>query len=166
MMWRWRSTIKFTTINKFTIAFKWNFPSAKSTRLFVLVAMRITGGGGANAWWKVERVMGDRCISRKCKGNVLSSCVISAYTNAVQCTSNDRWQRNNRKSWIAETNNLVKIIVGAKRADKRKWMRWEYGMDWRKVLRRNWWGVRGLLMWKKAVLIKGEEDRNCDGGLR
>ena len=35
--------------------------------------MRITAG--ANAWRKVEGVMGDRRISRKHTGNVLSSCI-------------------------------------------------------------------------------------------
>ena len=35
---------------------KWHFPTAKSTRLIALVAMRITAG--ANAWRKVEGVMG------------------------------------------------------------------------------------------------------------
>ena len=38
-----------------------------------LVTMRITVG--ANAWRKVEGGMGYRRISRKLKGNVLTSCV-------------------------------------------------------------------------------------------
>ena len=58
------------------------FPSAKSTRLIVLVVMRITAG--ANAWRKVEGVIGDRRISRKRKGNVLNSCVTPAYINALE----------------------------------------------------------------------------------
>ena len=38
---------------------------------------------GTKAWRKVEGVTGDIPISRKRKGNVLSYCVIPAYTNAV-----------------------------------------------------------------------------------
>ena len=86
-MWRWRSTSDFTTCN---VAYynlyihdrKWYFSSAKSTRLIALVTMRITAG--ANAWRKVEWVMGDRCISCKRERNVLSSCVTPAYMNALE----------------------------------------------------------------------------------
>ena len=35
------------------------------------------------AWRKVEGVMRHRRVSRKCKGNVLTSCVTSAYMNAL-----------------------------------------------------------------------------------
>ncbi len=55
---------------------------AFSTRLTALITMGITAG--ANAWRKVEGVMGDRRISRKRKGNVLSSCVTLAYINALE----------------------------------------------------------------------------------
>ena len=34
---------------------------------------------GANAWRKVEGVMGDRHVSRKLKGKVVSSCVTPTY---------------------------------------------------------------------------------------
>ena len=44
--------------------------------------MRITAG--AKAWRKVEWVNGDRRISRKPKGNVLSSCITPAYMNAPE----------------------------------------------------------------------------------
>ena len=44
--------------------------------------MMITAG--ANAWRKVEGVMGDRRISCKPKGNVLSSGVTPAYVNALE----------------------------------------------------------------------------------
>ena len=44
--------------------------------------MRITAE--ANAWRKVEGVMGDRRISCKRKGNVLSSYVTSANMNALE----------------------------------------------------------------------------------
>ena len=39
---------------------------------------------GANAWRKVEGMVGDRRISRKRKGNVLSSCVTPALTEKQQ----------------------------------------------------------------------------------
>ena len=39
---------------------------------------------GANAWRKVDGVMGDRRVSRKRKGNVLSSCVTPAHMNALE----------------------------------------------------------------------------------
>ena len=48
------------------------FSSAKSTKLIIVVKMRITAR--ANAWRKVEGQVGDRRISRKRKGNMLSSC--------------------------------------------------------------------------------------------
>ena len=60
----------------------WHLPSAKSTRLIALVTMTITAG--TNAWKKVKGVMGDRRISRKHKRNLLSSCVTSAYMNALE----------------------------------------------------------------------------------
>ena len=37
----------------------------------------------ANAWRKVKGAMGERRISRKRQGNVLSSCVSPAYLNAL-----------------------------------------------------------------------------------
>ena len=58
---------------------KFQLLSAKSTRSFALVIIRITTG--ANAWRKVE---GDRRICKhKRKGNVLSSCVIPLYVDAL-----------------------------------------------------------------------------------
>ena len=44
--------------------------------------MRIAAG--ANAWRKVEGVIGDGRISRKRKGNVLSLCVTSTYANGLE----------------------------------------------------------------------------------
>ena len=44
--------------------------------------MRITAG--ANAWRNFEGVMGDRRLSRKCKGNVFGSCVAPEYMNAQE----------------------------------------------------------------------------------
>ena len=60
------------------------FTCGKSTRLIALVTalQRITAG--ANVWRKVKGVMGDRRLSRKHTGNVLSSCVTPAYTNALE----------------------------------------------------------------------------------
>ena len=49
--------------------------------------MRITAG--ANAWRKVEGVMGDRRIARKPKGSVLSSC----YAGIHECTRDDGTNR-------------------------------------------------------------------------
>ena len=43
--------------------------------------MRITAA--ANAWRKVEGVMGDRRILRKRKGHMLNSCVTPAYMNSL-----------------------------------------------------------------------------------
>ena len=76
--------------------------------------MRITTN--ANAWRKVERVMGDRRKSRKCKGNVLSSCVTPAYTNALE-TVVLTWTQQEKVHVC--TNNLVRRILGVKRADER-----------------------------------------------
>ena len=28
-------------------------------------------------------------------------------------------------------------------------MKWEWSLEWRKILRRNWWEVHGLVIWKK-----------------
>ena len=46
------------------------------------VIMRITAG--AFAWRKVGGVMGDRRISRKRKGHMLSWCVTPPYMNALE----------------------------------------------------------------------------------
>ena len=37
----------------------------------------------ANAWRKVEGVMGDKRISQKLKGDMLSSCIIPAYLYGI-----------------------------------------------------------------------------------
>ena len=39
---------------------------------------------GTNAWRAIEGMVGDRRISRKLKRNVVSSCVITAYTVDVE----------------------------------------------------------------------------------
>ena len=69
------------TIDKFTIGSD-IFSVQKSTRLIALVTMRLAVM--ANTWRTHEGMMGDRRISRKRKGNVLSSCVAPVYMNALQ----------------------------------------------------------------------------------
>ena len=63
---------------------------------------------------KVEWVMGDRHMSRKVKGYVLSSCVIPTYMNALETTEKQQVKVQVRK------NNLVRRIVGAKKDNKRR----------------------------------------------
>ena len=67
--------------------------------------MRISAG--ANAWRKVEGVMGDGHISRKHKGNVVSPCVMPAYMNALETMALTEIQEKIRFA----KNNLVRIIV-------------------------------------------------------
>ena len=75
----------------------------------------------ANAWSKVEGVMGDRRISRKRNGNVLSSCVTTVHINALETMA--LTEKQQEKVQVCKQNNLVRIIAGVKRADKRKWMK-------------------------------------------
>ena len=60
---------------------------------------------GANAWRKVEGVMGDRRITRKRKGNVLSSCVTPAYMNALETMALTEKQQDNVQVC---KNNLIR----------------------------------------------------------
>ena len=79
-MRRWRSTCNVAAYCNLSIQYrKWHLPSVKSNKLIALVIMKITAV--ANAWRKVERVMGDTRISRKRRTNVLSSCVTPAYVH-------------------------------------------------------------------------------------
>ncbi len=55
--------------------------------------MRITAG--ANAWRKVEGVVGDRRMSCKRKGNVRSSCVAQTYTSALETMALTEKQQKN-----------------------------------------------------------------------
>ena len=71
---------------------------------------------GENAWRKVEGVMGDKRILRK-KGNMLSSCVTSAYTNVLETLA--LTEKQQEKVQVCETN-LVRRILGIKKADKRR----------------------------------------------
>jgi len=61
-------------------------------------------------------VMGYRRISRRLKRNVLSSYVTPAYMTALETMA--LTQKQQEKVRVCETN-LVGIIVGVKRADKR-----------------------------------------------
>ena len=74
---------------------------------------------------EAEEVMGDRHISRKRKGNVLSSCVTPAYINVLEAMALTKKQQEEIQVC---KNNLVRIIVGDKRANKIKWMRLEVGV--------------------------------------
>ena len=80
--------------------------------------MRITTG--ANTWRKVEGMMGDRRISRKYTGNMLSSCFTPAYMNALQTMA--LTEKQQEKVEVCEKHPSKKI-VGFKRADKKKWMK-------------------------------------------
>ena len=60
---------------------------------------------------------GDRCISHKRKGNVFISCVTPAYMNALETTA--LTEKQQEKVYRYAKHNLVRIIVGVKRADKR-----------------------------------------------
>ena len=64
--------------------------------------------------------MGDRHKSRKRKGNVLISCVTPAYMNALGTTT--LTEKQQEKVQVCEKRS-VRIIVGVKRADERKWMK-------------------------------------------
>ena len=63
--------------------------------------------------------MGDRRISRIRKLNVLSPCFTPAYTNALETTALSGKQQEK----VQFCENLVRIIVGDKRADERKFMK-------------------------------------------
>ena len=68
---------------------------------------------GANVWNKVERVMGDRRISCKRKGNVLSSCVTPAFMNALETMA------TNLKNKTGEYPGL-RVKVGVNECSKKK----------------------------------------------
>ena len=88
---------------------------------------------GANAWRKVEGVMGDIRISRKLKRTVLSSCVTPLDTTALT--------EKQQKIQVHE-NNLVGRIMEFKKADKRTMnaLRVEVGMkdSFKKKLVKSW----------------------------
>ena len=59
--------------------------------------------------------MGDRRISRKRKGNVLSSCVSLDYMNALETLT----EKQQEKVQVYEKQPGIRIILGVKRAVKR-----------------------------------------------
>ena len=61
--------------------------------------------------------MGDRRISRRLEGNMLSSCVTPAYSNALETIA--LTEKRPEKVQVCE-KQPGKTIVGVKRADKRK----------------------------------------------
>ena len=67
---------------------------------------------GANDWRKEEVVMGDRRISRKRKGNVLSSCITPASMN-VQGTMTLTYIQQEKVK--VSGNNLISGIMGVER---------------------------------------------------
>ena len=96
-------------------------------------------------------MMGDRRISRKRKGNMLSPCITPAYTNALETMALTEKQQ---KVQICK-NNLIRRIVGVKRADKRRMyeLRVEVGVkeSFKKKL------VRSRLTWAGHVERMGDE---------
>ena len=69
--------------------------------------------------WKIDYIncfgYKDDYSRRKC---VLSSCVTQVYMNTLETMALTEKQQKNVH--VCEKNNLVKIIVGVKRADKRR----------------------------------------------
>ena len=132
---------------------------------FVYLGGAICGGGnsdteirrmittGTNAWRNVERVLGDRQLSHKHKGNVFIHIHV---------------QINNRRIF---KNNWIRRIVGVNRADKRRLdrLRVEVGVkeSFKKKLARNslkWTGhverMGDETLAKRSVALKVEEKRN------
>ena len=108
--------------------------------------MSITAG--TNTWRKVEMMVGDRRISQKRKGNVLSSCVTQAYINALETMALTEKQQENVQ--VREKKNLVRILVGIKRAVERNMdeLRVEVGVKERfkkKLVRSSWAGHLGKM---------------------
>ena len=77
--------------------------------------MRVTPG--ANAWKKVEGVIGVRRISQKLGNVMLSSCVTPACMNALETMA--LTEKQQEKVQVCE-NNVVRRTVGVKRADTRR----------------------------------------------
>ena len=70
---------------------------------------------GASAWRKVGRVMGDRHISWKLKGNMLSSYITPAYLYGLEIMT--MTEKQQEKLQVCE-NNWVRRIAGVKGIDK------------------------------------------------
>ena len=82
---------------------------------------------GANACRKVEGMTGDRRISCNRKGNVLSSCVIPAYLNALETMALTEKQQENlqvrEKKPGKKTMDELSMEVGIKESFKKKLVR-------------------------------------------
>ena len=65
----------------------------------------------------MEGLVGDRPISRKAKGNVLSSCGTSSYLNGLEAMA--LTEKQQEKVQVCE-NNLVRKIMEVKGFDKRR----------------------------------------------
>ena len=65
-----------------------------------------------------RRVIGDRHISRKVKGNVLSSCVTSAYISGRQTMALTEKQQENQCPGLRK--HPGKKIMGGKRVDRKR----------------------------------------------
>ena len=83
---------------------------------------------GANAWRAVEGVMADRRISKRLKGNVMSTCVTPACLYGTETLAMTELQQHRLQ--VCE-NNWVRKIAGVKRADMRRMveLREETGMQ-------------------------------------
>ena len=79
------------------------------------IRRRITAG--ANTWRKVEGVMGDRRISCKLKGKVLTSRVATAWLYGLEMLA--LTEKQQEKVQVCE-NNWIRRIVEVTRADKRR----------------------------------------------
>ena len=72
---------------------------------------------GAIAWRAVEGVMADRRISRRLKGNVMSTCVTSACLYGTETLA--MTERQQQRLQVCE-NNWVRKIARVTRADRRR----------------------------------------------
>ena len=72
---------------------------------------------GADAWINVEGVMVDRNISRKLKGMVLDSCVVTASIYGLETLALS--ELNQHKLQLRE-NNWIRSIAGVKRVERRR----------------------------------------------
>ena len=85
---------------------------------------------GANAWRAVEGVMADRRISKRLKGNVMSTCVTPACLCGTETLAMTELQQ--QRLQVCE-NNWARKITRVTRAESRKRMvelREETGVQW------------------------------------
>ena len=72
---------------------------------------------GANAWRAVEGVMADRRISKRLKGQVMSTCVTPAYLYGTETLALTELQQHRLQVY---ENNWVRKIARVTRADRRR----------------------------------------------